>query len=177
MNNETVKIFGTDWAAALQGIGTVIAIAISLWSLFLGRKAAINANRSADAAEKSAEAAEVSAKEAEKARKVSQAGLLAEHFQNINYLFDPASGFGREHEKVLVAKESIRMLRSLLTEENKLHNLLESLLQANDRSSEFLASIVARNSELKIEKEANQQAAIVIVNEIDQIKHKYLNIG
>jgi len=177
MCNETFKIFGTDWAAALQVFGTVIALGISLWSINVSRKAITNAERSADAAEKSAGAAVVSAKEAEKARKVSQAGLLAEHFQKINYLFDPTSGFGRQPENVSAANESIRMLRSLLIEENELHNLLHQLLQEHARSAGLTPYLVGFNNELKVEMATNKQAATTIVNKIDQIKHKYLNIG
>ena len=129
MNNETVKIFGTDWAAALQGFGTVIAVAISLWSLFSGRKAEINTNRSADAAEKSAEAAEISTKEVEKTRKIVQSDILRPHFENIQYLWDVLfRKVGKEEHKMKLGQQSLDNIRAMLSCDNEIMIILDRLL-------------------------------------------------
>ncbi|MEI6846904.1 MAG: hypothetical protein WCK32_02535 [Chlorobiaceae bacterium] len=143
MNNETIKIFGTDWAAALQGIGTVIAVAISLWSLFSGRKAEINANRSAKAAEKSAEAAEVSAKEVERARKIEQSDILRPHFENIQYLWDVLfRKVVREERKVKLGQQAIDNVKAMLSPDKELFILLDRLLvMVNYVKPAFLESI------------------------------------
>lgn len=156
----TFNISEIDWAET----GTLFAILISLISAGIAGLARLDSKKSAE--------------ESGKARKIAQADLLAPHFYNIEYLSNGALLGGRgsaDIQKINAANDSAKFIYSAICNP-ALNELISKLINSYDSYQMVTqAQIMFSDGEETIVKSFNEISKYA--KEIDQIKHKYLNIG
>jgi len=169
MNNLTFRISEIDWTET----GSLVAVIISLTSAIIAGMARQDSK--------------ISAREAERARKINQAALLAEHFNNVEYLCNRILEGRRpkdDQSRIELAKQSETTLQSLLSDSKALTLLVDLVnthdkYELKDRSGTWFPYAKNFVSEFNNTEELDKlrDNMTVIKKELEQVKNNYLKIG
>lgn len=121
---------------------SVVAIIISLLALYFTIQSTKSSVRSASASEKSAE-------EASMASKINRFAALFPHFINVEHLLNVFEGEKTNRSKLILSRDSIGILRSILYYDGKLNSVLDNLHKSMKEEKIVFAINQCTHDELK----------------------------